>query len=76
MLFVFGFVLAMGTAWLNGWGLEAFLIIWFVTDLGGDLFLWFLAWRELRRHDLLEGIRPTLRPAACPAPGASPSRSI
>ena len=39
-----------------------FVAIWFVTDLGGDLYLWFLAWRELRRRDLLKGIRPTLKP--------------
>ena len=55
-----------GAAWLNGWGLEAFLIIWFVTDLGGDLFMWFLGWRELKRHDLLKSIRPTLRPKGLP----------
>ena len=55
-----------GAAWLNGWGLEAFLLIWFVTDLGGDLFMWFLGFRELKRHDLLKGVWPTLRPAGLP----------
>ena len=55
-----------GVAWFNGWGLEAFVIIWFVTDLGGDLFMWFLGLRELKRHDLLKGIRPVLRPADLP----------
>jgi O-antigen/teichoic acid export membrane protein len=40
----------------------AYLIIWYATDLGGDLFMWFLAWRELKRRDLREGIRPSLRP--------------
>lgn len=55
-----------GAAWVNGWGLEAFLIIWFVTDLGGDLFMWFLGIRELKRHELLNGIRPTLRPTGLP----------
>ena len=55
-----------GAAWLNGWGLEAFLIIWFATDLGGDLFMWFLGIRELRRHNLLKGVRPTLRPTGLP----------
>lgn len=55
-----------GAAWMNGWGLEAFLIIWFVTDLGGDLLMWFLGIRELKRHDLLKGIRPTLRPTGLP----------
>jgi O-antigen/teichoic acid export membrane protein len=40
----------------------AYVAAWYVTDLGGDLYLWFLAWRELHRRGLLEGIRPTLRP--------------
>src|SRR3954468_15768983 len=38
-----------------------FVAIWYVTDLAGDLFTWFLAWRELRRTGHLQGIRPTLR---------------
>ena len=45
---------------------EAWLAIWYVTDLGGDLYLWFLAWRELKRHNLLDGIYPTLRPTSLP----------
>src|SRR5690349_13142414 len=44
----------------------AYVAAWYVTDLGGDLYLWFLAWRELRRRGLLEGIRPTLRPETLP----------
>jgi len=44
----------------------AYVAAWYVTDLGGDLYLWFLAWRELRRRGLLEGIRPTLRPESLP----------
>jgi O-antigen/teichoic acid export membrane protein len=44
----------------------AYVAAWYVTDLGGDLYLWFLAWRELRRRGLLEGIRPTLRPDTLP----------
>ena len=28
--------------------------------------LWVLAWRELRRRDLLQGIRPTLKPDKLP----------
>ena len=51
-----------GWAWAVNAPFEAFVAIWYVTDLGGDLYLWFLAWRELRRRDLLHGIRPTLRP--------------
>jgi O-antigen/teichoic acid export membrane protein len=55
-----------GIAWLSGAGFETFLLIWFATDLGGDLYLWFLAWREMHRRKLLSGIRPTLRPAGLP----------
>jgi O-antigen/teichoic acid export membrane protein len=43
-----------------------FVAIWYVTDLAGDLFTWFLAWRELRRTGHLQGIRPTLRPTILP----------
>ncbi|MFL6795553.1 MAG: lipopolysaccharide biosynthesis protein [Sphingomicrobium sp.] len=46
--------------------LAAYVAIWFATDLGGDLFTWFLAWRELRRHGLHSGIRPTLKPTDLP----------
>ncbi len=53
-------------AWSQGWSLTAYLVIWFVTDLGGDIYMWFLGWRELRRRGLLEGIRPTLRPTSLP----------
>jgi O-antigen/teichoic acid export membrane protein len=46
--------------------LPVYVGIWFITDLGGDLYQWFLAWRELRRHDLHAGIRPTLKPTDLP----------
>jgi len=44
----------------------AYVAAWYVTDLGGDLYLWFLGWRELRRRGMIEGIRPTLRPERLP----------
>lgn len=53
-------------AWANGAGLAVFLAIWFVTELAGQLLLWFLAWRELRRRGLIDGVRPTLRPDSLP----------
>ncbi|MEO7365763.1 MAG: polysaccharide biosynthesis C-terminal domain-containing protein [Sphingomicrobium sp.] len=53
-------------AWALSAPFEAYLAIWFVTDFGGDLYLWFLAWRELRRRGLMEGITPTLRPTTLP----------
>jgi O-antigen/teichoic acid export membrane protein len=40
----------------------AYVAAWYVTNLAGDFYFWFLAWRELRRRGLMEGIRPTLRP--------------
>ena len=55
-----------GIAFAAGAPFEAYVAIWFATDLGGDIYLWFLAWRELRRRDLLQGIRPTLRPTTLP----------
>jgi O-antigen/teichoic acid export membrane protein len=53
-------------AFLAGAPLPVYVGIWFVTDLGGDLYQWFLAWRELRRHGLHAGIRPTLKPTDLP----------
>jgi O-antigen/teichoic acid export membrane protein len=49
-----------------GASFPTYVAAWYVTDLTGDLYLWFLAWRELRRRKLLEGIRPTLRPDTLP----------
>ena len=49
-------------AWVSGAPFLAYVAIWFVTDLSGDLFIWFLAWRELRRRGMMRGIRPILRP--------------
>ena len=51
-------------AWTQGWSMIAYLIIWYATDLAGDVYFWFLAWRELKRRGLLAGIRPTLKPAS------------
>lgn len=62
---IFRAVLA-GIGWWQGWSVSAFVAIWFVTDLGGDLFMWFLAGRELKRKEMLDGIRPTLRPRGLP----------
>lgn len=40
----------------------AYLAIWYVTDLGGDVFLWWLTRRELRRRGYADALRPTLKP--------------
>ncbi len=52
-----------GIALWQQWNFPIFVAIWFVTDIAADLFLWFLAWRELGRRDLRTGIRPSLRPS-------------
>jgi O-antigen/teichoic acid export membrane protein len=52
-----------GIAFLSGASFPVYVGIWFITDLIGNLFPWLLGWRELKRHNLLEGIRPTLKPA-------------
>ena len=45
---------------------SAYVAAWYVTSLAGELYSWLIAWRELRRRGLLEGIRPTLRPDSLP----------
>jgi O-antigen/teichoic acid export membrane protein len=56
----------VGIAFMLDAPFEAYIAAWYVTDLGGDLLLWFLGWRELRQRGLLQGIRPTLRPTTLP----------
>ncbi|WP_308517168.1 lipopolysaccharide biosynthesis protein [Sphingomonas flavescens] len=51
-------------AFATGASFPVYVAIWFATDLIGNLYPWYLGWRELRRNGLLDGIRPTLRPAA------------
>jgi O-antigen/teichoic acid export membrane protein len=53
-----------GLAFLNDATFPVYVAIWYATDLAGNLFPWYLAWRELKREDLLRGIKPTLKPAA------------
>ena len=49
-------------AWWQGWDFLAYLAIWFISDLISDLVLWWLALRELKRRELLQGVKPTLKP--------------
>jgi O-antigen/teichoic acid export membrane protein len=55
-----------GTAFVTGASFPVYVGIWFITELAGDLYLWYLGWRELERHDLLGGIKPTLKPTVLP----------
>jgi len=43
-----------------------YVLLWFAADLSGDLYTWYLGWRELKRHGLMKGISPTLKPATLP----------
>jgi O-antigen/teichoic acid export membrane protein len=53
-------------AFAAGASFPVYVGIWYLTDLGGDLYTWYLSWREMRRHGLLKGITPTLRPESLP----------
>ncbi len=59
-------VILVGIVYLLGGPFSAYVAAWYVTNLAGELYAWFLAWRELRRRGLLEGIRPTLHPETLP----------
>lgn len=59
-------MLMVGIAFALDAPFMAYIAIWYVTDIGGDLYQWFLTWRELRRRKLLRGIRPSLRPRTLP----------
>ena len=48
------------TSYLGGLGFVGFVITWYVADLAGDLILWGMAARELRRRDMLDAFRPGL----------------
>lgn len=53
-----------------GFGFTGFVATWYIGDLVGDLVLWGLAARELRRHDMLAALRPGLLKTAHRLPGA------
>jgi O-antigen/teichoic acid export membrane protein len=59
-------VILVGIAYFARAPFAAYVAAWYASNLGGDLYGWFIAWRELRRRRLLEGIRPTLRPQRLP----------
>jgi len=53
-------------AFVAGSSFTVYVVIWFATDLIGNIYPWYLGWRELNRHGLHVGIRPTLKPDALP----------
>lgn len=55
-----------GAAFASGSSFPVYVAVWYATDLAGQVYPWVLGWRELKRHGLLDGIRPTLRPTILP----------
>jgi O-antigen/teichoic acid export membrane protein len=55
-------VILTAIAWAMEAPFVAYVAIWFATDLIGDLYQWWLTWRELRRRGMTDALRPTLRP--------------
>jgi O-antigen/teichoic acid export membrane protein len=53
-------------AFVSHAGFPVYVAIWYVTEFLGQASPWLFAIREMRRHDLLTGIRPTLRPTLLP----------
>src|SRR5436190_949814 len=58
--------LLAGVACFNGASFTTFVAIWYISDLSGDIYTWYLSWRELRRRGLWKGIKPTLNPTTLP----------
>ena len=59
-------VIVVAICYVAGASFGAYVAAWYVTTLAGELYSWFIAWRELRRRGLLKGIRPTLTPESLP----------
>ncbi len=47
-------------AWLSGTKLTGFVIAWYCATLAGQLYLWGTALLELKRHDLLTNLKPSI----------------
>jgi O-antigen/teichoic acid export membrane protein len=47
-------------AWAAHLGFPGFVMAWYVADISGDLILWGLTVRELRRRGMIEALRPGL----------------
>lgn len=51
-------------------GFTGFVVTWYVSDLLGDLALWWYAVRELKRREMLDALKPGLFGTARQLPGA------
>jgi O-antigen/teichoic acid export membrane protein len=57
-------------AWALDLGFPGFVVAWYVADISGDLILWWLTVRELRRHGMIDALRPGLLGTARRLPDA------
>jgi len=57
-------------AYFGHLGFVGFVATWYIADLAGDLVLWAMAARELKRHGMLDAFRPGLFGAARRLPHA------
>lgn len=57
-------------SWGFGLGMPAYLLSWYLADIGGDLILWATAAVILDRHRMLNALRPSLLEAPRKLPGA------
>ena len=57
-------------SYFGGFGFIGFVATWYLSDLLGDLVLWFYTVRELRRRDMLGALKPGLMGTARRMPGA------
>lgn len=49
-----------GISYAAGLGLPGFVVAWYVADIVGDLVLWAMSVRELKRRDMLSALKPGL----------------
>lgn len=47
-------------SYFGDFGFAGFVVTWYVGDLAGDLCLWFMAMRELRRRGIRKALKPGL----------------
>ena len=57
-------------SYVADFGFVGFVVTWYLSDLLGDLVLWYYAVRELKRREMLDALRPGLFATARRLPGA------
>ncbi|MFC0408043.1 lipopolysaccharide biosynthesis protein [Roseomonas elaeocarpi] len=62
-------LVGVAACWLAGAPFVAYALVWWLSDLVGDIVLIWMAWWELHRRGLLEGVRPRLRAVTSPGEG-------